>query len=1017
MRRGLASLALALALAVPAPAAAQSSGNPLAPASPVATAGEFVPGEVIVAFDPGADTATRADARQAVDGDVQQRLPVPGAQVLDLPEGASVLDAAKELRSQPGVKYAEPNWLYDLQSTTPNDSRYLGQWGLRTIDAPRAWDYTRGGASTVVAIIDSGYDYEHSDLNPNQWINEDEIAGNGRDDDSNGFVDDWRGWDFADNDADPMDELGHGSHVAGIVGARGNNGYGVAGVNWNSRLMNVKVCRMKCSLDDVARGVDYAARNGARVANISIGGQINSPLLQSAVNNNPGLLLVISAGNENRDNDAVPAYPCSYTNANIICVASTTSFDARSSFSNYGARSVDLGAPGSAIDSTEPFVEVLHDDFESSAGSWTSGGTGNKGWARSTNYAITSLTDSPGSCSSSALGGCYASGSNSWAQHSQANTSGLNTCFLDYRAGTVLNTGDRAFAELSRGGGTWSTIRTLSGVDETFPYYHERLSSTYDNQAEFWLRFRVQDNGDANVGDGAYFDDVQAQCKQHSNPFKELDGTSMAAPHVTGVAGLLFAMKPSATVAEVRNAILSSVDPVSSMSGVTTTGGRLNAVRALGKFDTVAPDTTIDAKPDPVIGSPWSAQFRFSSNEANATFECTVDGSDAAFTPCTSPATWSSLAHGQHTFRVRAKDPGGNYDPAPASYSFVVDRRAPETTIRSGPPAAMKPGVARLVFEGSETGSTFECKLDDATRWDRCSSPFDTPPLTAGPHKLEVRATDPVGNTDDTPAVWNWTVDDTAPTVAIDDGPSGTVNTAQVRIEFSSPDAAATFECSLDNEAPSPCTSPLDIAGLGDGSHSLSVWAVDAAGNRSAAAVREWEVRLPQPPPTQDPGPQQPADPGQPSAPQQPTSPEQPGSPQQPSAPQQPGGGQAETPVQPVVPRALYRSPKTLVSAIAKGLSGLKPAAIGELSYDYGAPAAGKLTLDIVLPGKKGKETRVGGGALTFAGKGRGTISVSLTRAGAKLLKRQRKAVLSVRGTWVPKQGRKIAAIKGTTLG
>jgi subtilisin family serine protease len=218
-----------------------------------------------------------------------------------------------------------------------------------------------------VAVVDSGVDGTHPDLAPNMWTNPNETPGNGQDDDGNGLIDDTRGWDWVGKDNDPNDENGHGTHVAGIVGARGNNAAGVTGVNWEVRLMPLRVLDAAGSgwTSDVAEAFAYAGEMGVDVVNASLAGNAFSEVLLDSIAASPGTLFVVAAGNESRDVGLTPSYPCSYPLPNIICVAATGQSNQLSSYSNFGSASVDLAAPGDAILSTWP------------------GGTYNEGWGTS----------------------------------------------------------------------------------------------------------------------------------------------------------------------------------------------------------------------------------------------------------------------------------------------------------------------------------------------------------------------------------------------------------------------------------------------------------------------------------------------------------------------------------------------------------------------------------------------------------------------------------------------------------
>jgi subtilisin family serine protease/methionine-rich copper-binding protein CopC len=323
------------------------------------------PTGLLVRFQPGYDASPSApgvDALPLVDG--LYRIPVgPGMSL------ASVLDA---YRANPDVVYAEPD--YRLRITTiPNDPAFGNLWGLHNtgqtggtpdadIDAPEAWDITTGSSSTLVAVIDTGVDYRHPDLAANMWVNPGEIPGNRRDDDGNGYVDDVHGYDVVNNDGDPMDDNNHGTHVAGTIGAVGNNGVGVTGIAWNVRIMAVKCfdAQGSGSISDAVAAIDYAVRNGAVISNNSWGG--NEPFSQALYDavrraRDAGHIFVAGAGNGNwlgigQDNDADPFYPANLDLDNIISVAATDHTDQRAFFSNYGATSVDLAAPGVDIRST-----------------------------------------------------------------------------------------------------------------------------------------------------------------------------------------------------------------------------------------------------------------------------------------------------------------------------------------------------------------------------------------------------------------------------------------------------------------------------------------------------------------------------------------------------------------------------------------------------------------------------------------------------------------------------------------
>lgn len=362
----------------------------------------------------------------------------PGLRCVTLPEWVTVADAIAIYSADPSVLYAEPNYRMRIDDTVvPNDPSFPSTWGLHNtgqsggtadadIDAPEAWDITTGSSSVIVAVLDTGIDYTHPDLVDNIWTNSGEIAGDGVDNDGNGYVDDYYGWNFFNVNNNPMDNHSHGTHIAGTIAAVGNNGIGVAGVAWNVQVMAVKIADSDgtTNLSLAMEGLQYAVQMGATVSNNSYNSDAGSTAFYDmiAAAGAQGHVFVAAAGNNGTNNDTTPRYPASFDLDNVIAVAATDHNDNRASWSNYGATSVDLGAPGTSIYST-----------------WLGGGYGNK------------------------------------------------------------------------------------------------------------------------------------------------SGTSMATPHVAGAVALVQSIRPDLSASQVVDAILLGVDPVASMAGITTTGGRLNAAGALAQ--------------------------------------------------------------------------------------------------------------------------------------------------------------------------------------------------------------------------------------------------------------------------------------------------------------------------------------------------------------------------------------------------------------------------------------------------
>jgi YD repeat-containing protein len=286
---------------------------------------------------------------------------------LELQPGQEPEALAEELRSLPAVELVEPNFLITRDDVTPNDPRFTEQWALKNtgqsgglfgsdIGVAAAWETTTGATTTVIAIVDSGVDFTHPDLLNNQWTNQRE-RDNGRDDDRNGFTDDLDGWDWIANDNSAQDEQGHGTSIAGIIAAQGNNGIGITGVMWKAALMSLRVLDNTGTGDiaDAIEAIDYAVEHGAQVINCSWGTDQESAALRDAIERagRAGVVVVSSAGNSGRDIESTPYYPASYGLPNQIAVAAIDKFDILASWSNWGATHITIAAPGTDILTTQ----------------------------------------------------------------------------------------------------------------------------------------------------------------------------------------------------------------------------------------------------------------------------------------------------------------------------------------------------------------------------------------------------------------------------------------------------------------------------------------------------------------------------------------------------------------------------------------------------------------------------------------------------------------------------------------
>lgn len=518
-----------------------------------------IPGQAIVAFDRGVSLEAK-EAVIAGNGAKVLHVFKSGAMLVEFrgkinPTLESML--VNTLAQEKNVKYVEANTLLYADAVVPNDPRFGELYGLHNdgvaggtadadIDAPEAWTMTTGSRDVVVAVIDTGVDYTHPDIAPNYWQNPGETgmdadgndkSTNGIDDDGNGYIDDFRGWDFVNNDNDPMDDHNHGTHCAGTIGAKGNDGTGVAGVAWDVSIVGVKFLSAtgSGSLADAVKAIEYTTSLGVTLTSNSWGGGGFSDTMYAAISGaqEAGVLFVAAAGNSAANNDANPHYPSSYDHDIVVAVAATDNTDGVASFSCYGLTSVDLGAPGKDILST----------------------------TKANTYAVYS-------------------------------------------------------------------------------------------------------------------------------------GTSMATPHVSGVAALIKAAYPDATAAQIKARLMNTADPVASLAGKSVTGGRLNAYNAL-ENDSIAPGvvegivltgagttslqlTWQAAGDDGDIGTARRYEVRYATtpitDEAawNAASKANVDVSTAANTNDVS-AVVNGLSFNTNGFlAVKAVDNVGNVGPLSDSLPFAV---------------------------------------------------------------------------------------------------------------------------------------------------------------------------------------------------------------------------------------------------------------------------------------------------------------------------------------------------------
>ncbi len=586
---------------VQAVAAAEKKANQTAP---------YVPHEVLVRFDPGVDEAEKAGIRETLGATLIQEIAGIGVEYWRLPSDLNAAEAAAQLNETPGVTYAEPNYLYAPQMI-PDDPQFSSLWYLQNtgqtvngvggtpdadISAPAAWDMDTGSQAVVIAVIDSGVAVDHPDLTDNIWTNTAETPDNGADDDGNGYADDVCGWDFVNRDNNPSDYSkdlygdGYGTHVAGIIAAKGNNGVGTTGVMWRAQVMPLQIFDLfedspfNATTVNIVLAVLYAVKNGANIINCSFGGPSFSRAQYDAfdIADQNGVLVTAAAGNDGHDNDAFSTYPANYDLDNIVSVAATDAFDGLASYSNYGEISVDVAAPGgndsssNIYSTTPPKREVMFaDDFESSDGNWLTSGV-YEDWfiAFDPDFNSHVVMDSTG---------LYHENEESYIRTRQRiqaeNFRGLN---LRFNIFYQLETGyDELTVEFSEDDIDYSSIYRITG----FSTGRERLvlwsnDTDFDN---FYLRFKLTSDGSKNY-EGVLMDDISLtgiDWRFVGDEYGYKSGTSMATPMVSGLAGLIWSKNPDLTCGEVKQILLDTVDPIDSLVKKVVSGGRINAEKAL----------------------------------------------------------------------------------------------------------------------------------------------------------------------------------------------------------------------------------------------------------------------------------------------------------------------------------------------------------------------------------------------------------------------------------------------------
>lgn len=526
-------------------------------------------GEVLVKFK---TRVTRAEAGMLA-GDLAAEISKEFALLSEMKQSGYFLIVSAQrttqqlldgMRSRPEVEAASPNYRRRLQRL-PNDPKLDQLWGMTKIAAPDAWEKNTGSAGVVLAVLDSGVDYRHEDLAATMWRNPGEIAANGVDDDGNGFVDDVYGYDFAaDNnggrDSDPMDIDSHGTHVAGTIAAVGNNGSGVCGINWDARIMALKTVRPDQYIfdSDSIAAIEYAVlmkKNfGVNLVaiNASWGGGGSNPLQKDAIAaaGDQGIAFICAAGNDGTDNDSTPFYPAAYDLACIIAVAATDADDQLADFSDYGANSVDIAAPGVGILSTVLTGKGLEAALFSGAYTYKvipmefSGSTPAGGLTRQ-------LVD------------CGL---------------GLDSSFFPAAVSghiALIERGDKTFKEKTINAQNAGAVAAVIYNNET------GIFSGTLGEAGNWIPVVSLARADGVLEKAQGTHPVTVLVSAGNYEF--MDGTSMAAPHVCGAVGLLAAQYPADGLAKRISRIYSGADRLDALEKKMRTGARLNLARSLSQ--------------------------------------------------------------------------------------------------------------------------------------------------------------------------------------------------------------------------------------------------------------------------------------------------------------------------------------------------------------------------------------------------------------------------------------------------
>jgi subtilisin family serine protease len=561
----------------------------------------YRPGELLVRYRTAIQPAYRAALERTARVRASETIGRSRIARVVLDTDTTVAQAQALYAADPNVEFVEPNYLLQAQ-TLPDDTDFSRQWALYNtgqtvsgyagtagadMDAPSAWDISTGRSDIVVAMVDTGCDLNHPDLAANIWSNPGEIPGNGLDDDGNGYIDDIHGWDFVDADNLPQDATGHGSHVAGIIAAVGGNGRGIAGVAWQVRIMPLRFMNAfnEGTIADAIAAIEYALDKGVKIINCSWGSSSCSLALKRVMDE-ADALFVCAAGNNGGDTDLDPFYPASFSGDHILSVAASDQMDQLAWFSNYGTASVDVAAPGVRIYSLNDGRQTLwQETFDQGwPDGWQTGGSGDA-WA---------VCDPPATANAPALAlspqGDYISQADTWAQAPVQNLASAAAAQLTFRLiGSSQTNSDYLNLEVSTNGSSWHALPLLmggsvyvNGISGSIPYWMTATADLgpWDGQSQLYVRLHFQSNA-TGTDTGFYVDNLQLTAAGAADSYQFMQGTSMAAGYVSGLAALILSENSTLTPHELKSIIDESVDLNQNLLQQVASGGRVNAYNAL----------------------------------------------------------------------------------------------------------------------------------------------------------------------------------------------------------------------------------------------------------------------------------------------------------------------------------------------------------------------------------------------------------------------------------------------------